>query len=295
MRLFRSDLPLAGDATARFLPWIMGCMVYLAALTLVAALAADKLADRWHADLAGNFSVLVPPAAGIGVAERTATLSRLTDALAANPGTASARLLGAAEKLRLLEPWLGETGLPEDILLPDLIVVRLANGAAVDFAALERQLRAIADGVAIEQHSTWQRDLVSLTRAARLLAAVVIGLIVLAATATVIFVTHTGLAIHRRVIEIVHLVGARDSYIARQFLLHAMRLGLVGGAGGVLLAALTFWAVGRILGTSATGLLPLLTLDMNQWLALIAVPIAVSAVGMITAHVTVLVSLGRDT
>ena len=29
-----------------------------------------------------------------------------------------------------------------------------------------------------------------------------------------------------RVIEIVHLVGAHDSYIARQFLFHALRLGL---------------------------------------------------------------------
>ncbi|MCI0451490.1 MAG: alcohol dehydrogenase catalytic domain-containing protein, partial [Candidatus Latescibacteria bacterium] len=46
----------------------------------------------------------------------------------------------------------------------------------------------------------------------------IIGIIGLAAILIVIFVTRTGLAIHRRVIEIVHLVGARDSYIARQLL-----------------------------------------------------------------------------
>jgi hypothetical protein len=34
MGLLRSDLPLGGDGSARFLPWIIGCMVYLAALAL---------------------------------------------------------------------------------------------------------------------------------------------------------------------------------------------------------------------------------------------------------------------
>jgi len=41
MRLFRSDLPLAGDASARFLPWIIGCMVYLAALAVAVVAVID--------------------------------------------------------------------------------------------------------------------------------------------------------------------------------------------------------------------------------------------------------------
>jgi cell division transport system permease protein len=96
------------------------------------------------------------------------------------------------------------------------------------------------------------------------------------------------------VIEIVHLVGAYDSYIAKQFLLHAMRLGFIGGIGGAGLAGLTLIGLDRLLGGTQTSLLPALALDLNQWLALAVVPIAVSIVAMITAHLTVLFVLGRD-
>ena len=41
----RTDLPLDRDAAARFLPWILGFMVYLAALAVGAALIVDRLAD----------------------------------------------------------------------------------------------------------------------------------------------------------------------------------------------------------------------------------------------------------
>ena len=40
LNLLRSDLPLGQEGSARFLPWIVGAMVYLAALALAGALAA---------------------------------------------------------------------------------------------------------------------------------------------------------------------------------------------------------------------------------------------------------------
>jgi len=136
--------------------------------------------------------------------------------------------------------------------------------------------------------------MLAFTHSIELLASIIIGLIAAAAVTTVIFVTKTGLSIHRRVIEIVHLVGAYDSYIAKQFLLHAMRLGLIGGIGGVALAGLTLLGLDRLLGDAQTSLLPTLALDLDQWLALAVVPIAVSVVAMITAHLTVLYVLGRE-
>jgi cell division transport system permease protein len=101
------------------------------------------------------------------------------------------------------------------------------------------------------------------------------------------------LAIHRRVIEIVHLVGAQDSYIARQFLFHALRLGLLGGTIGAALAAATWLGLQRWLGGDS-GLLPSLALFAGDWLAVAAVPVGLCIVAMATAQVTVLVLLGRE-
>ncbi len=294
MGLLRSDLPLGGDGSARFLPWIIGCMVYLAALALAATMGADRLADRWRSDLSGTFSIQIPPNAAGTASERERLLSGIVDIVAKMPEVASVHVIGDAEKQKLLEPWLGPGGLPEDVRLPDLVVVRLRPDAPSGLETVRTRVAGLTSDFTIEDHARWQGDMLAFTHSIELLASIIIGLIAAAAVTTVIFVTKTGLSIHRRVIEIVHLVGARDSYIAKQFLMHSMRLGLIGGIGGAGLAGLTLIGLDRLLGNAQTALLPALALDLDQWLALAAVPIAVSIVAMITAHLTVLYVLGRD-
>ncbi|HUL05986.1 MAG TPA: hypothetical protein VLV76_06600 [Candidatus Acidoferrum sp.] len=294
MALLRSDLPLGGDGSARFLPWIIGCMVYLAALALAATMGADRLADRWRSDLTGTFSIQIPPSASTTPSERERLLSDIVDGIGKTPEVASVHVVSDAEKQRLLEPWLGPNGLPEDVRLPDLVVVRLRSDAPADLEAVKARVAALTPDASFEDHARWQGDMLAFTHSIELLASIIIGLIAAAAVTTVIFVTKTGLSIHRRVIEIVHLVGAYDSYIAKQFLLHSMRLGLMGGIGGAGLAGLTLLGLDRLLGQGQTSLLPALALDLQQWLALAVVPVAVSIVAMITAHLTVLYVLGRD-
>jgi cell division transport system permease protein len=294
MGLLRSDLPLGGDGSARFLPWIIGCMVYLAALALAATMGAGRIADHWRNDLSGTFSIQIPPIASSTAAERDQLLHDIVDSVSKMPEVASVHLVDDAEKQKLLEPWLGSGGLPEDVRLPDLVVVRLQSDAPSGLAAIKARVTALAPEFTIEDHARWQGDMVAFTQSIELLASIIIGLIAAAAVTTVIFVTKTGLSIHRRVIEIVHLVGAYDSYIAKQFLLHAMRLGFIGGIGGAGLAGLTLIGLDRVLGKAQASMLPALALDLDQWLALAVVPIAVSIVAMITAHLTVLYVLGRD-
>jgi cell division transport system permease protein len=294
MGLLRSDLPLGGDASARFLPWIIGCMVYLAALALAATMATDRLAERWRVDLAGTFSVQIPPDATAAADAREQLLRDLVAAVSGMPGVGGVRVIGEAEKIQLLEPWLGPGGMPEGVRLPDLVVVQMRAAGMAEAAAVKARIADLVPDATIEDHARWQADMLAFAGSIKLLAAIIIGLIAAAAVTTVIFVTTTGLSIHRRVIEIVHLVGARDSYIARQFLLHAMRLGLIGGIGGVALAGATLLGLDRLLAQAQTSLLPTLVLDLNQWLALAVVPIAVSLVAMITAHLTVLFVLGRQ-
>ena len=59
----RSDLPLDRDPAGGFLPWIVGLMVYLAALAIAGAVLADGLVERWRSDLADAVTVQVFPGA----------------------------------------------------------------------------------------------------------------------------------------------------------------------------------------------------------------------------------------
>jgi cell division transport system permease protein len=293
MRLLRSDLPLARDSASRFLPWITGLMVYLAALALAGALALDGVAEHWHVGLAGSLTVQLEAPADGGPANRLARRDRAVALLRAEPAVARAEALDDAAVRRLLAPWLGTIAAGDDLPLPDLIAVTLRPGADLDAVALGRRLSAALPGVSVDDHKQWLADLLRLIEAVRLVAAIVLALVVLAAIATVVFVTRTGLDVHRRVIEIVHLIGATDAYIAGQFQTHALSLGLLGGLGGLALAGLTLVLLAILLLDVGDSLLPPLSLAPGQWALLAALPLLAALLAMVTARWTVLHRLRR--
>jgi cell division transport system permease protein len=293
MRLLRSDLPLARGEASRFLPWITGLMVYLAALALAGALALDGVAERWHVGLAGSLTVQLEAPADGKPANRLARRDRTVALLRAEPAVAQAEALDDAAVRRLLAPWLGTIAVGDDLPLPDLIAVTLRPGADLDAAALGRRLSAALPGVSVDDHKQWLADLLRLIEAVRLVAAIVLALVVLAAIATVVFVTRTGLDVHRRVIDIVHLIGATDAYIAGQFQAHALALGLLGGLGGLALAGLTLVLLAALLSDVGDSLLPPLSLAPGQWVLLAALPLLAALLAMVTARWTVLRRLRR--
>jgi cell division transport system permease protein len=293
MRLLRSDLPLASDAASRFLPWIAGLMVYLAALALAAALAVDGVAERWHVGLAGSLTVQLEAPSDGKPASRVARRDQAVALLRAEPAVAAAEPIDDAAVRRLVAPWLGTSDIGDDLPLPDLIAVMLRPGANLDAAGLGQRLAAAVPGAAIDDHKQWLAGLLRLIDSVRLVAAIVLGLVVLAAIATVVFVTRTGLDVHRRVIDIVHLVGATDGYIAGQFQANALTLGLLGGIGGLALAGLTLVIVAALLSGIDENLLPPLSLAPGQWALLAALPLIAALLAMLTARWTVLGSLRR--
>jgi cell division transport system permease protein len=266
--------------------------VYLAALALAGALTLENVAQRWRAGITGTLTVQVTPIEGAADSQ-AARLDLVVELLRRTPGVAGVEVLGPEAMDRLLAPWLGPDTTTLGLPLPDLISVTLRPGAPVDLAALSATLSAAVPGAEVDDHRRWLDDLAVFVRSVELLAAVVVSLVCLAAMLTVVFVTRTGLAVHRRVIEIVHLIGARDSYIAGQIQGHALRLGLIGGIAGSALAALTVLGLQRLFAGLDTPLLSGLGLGAGHWALLALLPVAAALVAMITARVTVLRSLNR--
>jgi cell division transport system permease protein len=118
-------------------------------------------------------------------------------------------------------------------------------------------------------------------------------LIVLATIGTVVFTTRTGLAIHREAIEVLHLIGAQDTYIARQFSRRALGLGIWGSVLGIALALPTLWALVHLARNMGDQFLPDIGLGVVHWASLGALPLIVALIAMSTARVTVLRTLSK--
>jgi cell division transport system permease protein len=289
MKAAAIDIPFDRDGSGRFLPWLVALMVYLAALALSGALVLERTLESWDRGLAGTLTVELPPAPSGGDGGLAAALKDLT----ATEGVLAARPLSRAEMTALLAPWLGAS-VPDDLALPQLIDVRI-DPQHLDETALAARLAKDASGAVIDDQRRWLDRLAGLVRAAEGVAGAIVLLIGAASVLTVIFTTRAGLAVHRDVIELLHLMGARDGYIARQFQRQAMRLGLRGGAAGIALALATLIALaqaGAALGAAGPAL-PSLALRPLQLAAMALLPLAAACLAMLAARLTVMRALAR--
>jgi cell division transport system permease protein len=292
------DLGLKRALSDRLLPLLVAAMAFLAALAFAGAIATATLAQRWQAGAAAELTIQVPtpgdPAATAGHTRLQAVLA----VLRAQPGILSATPMSADDLNGLLKPWLGPAGSTLALPLPAVISVQLAAGEAVP-ADLQAKLAAVAPDTDMESADVWASRLSALARSLQACAAVALVVVVGVAVAVVAVATRAGLSARRESIEIVHGLGATDSYIAGRFARRAMRLAATGGAGGAIAALpvllwLAYLAAPFTQGASTAGEPPpLFALPLALWVALPALPVATAAIGFVTAEGTVRAWLRR--
>ncbi len=282
------EFAIERDDAPRYVPWIIAVMVYLATLAAAGALALDTAVARWDKNLRTTLTVQVSPDTSARVAART---EAALGVLRAHPAVAKARALSRADVAALLEPWMGRASLSPELPMPGLIDVRLRAGRGLD--GLSARLAAIDAGVVLDDHRGALENVVRFARSMQLVALVIVVLVAIAAAATVVFATRAGLAVHHDVIEVLHMIGARDNYIARYFQGQALRQGLRGGFLGLGLAALTMFLLARATAELQGPFLPVLKLGFEDWALIALLPLAAGLVTTLTARATVMRVLAR--
>mgnify|MGYP003131398199 FL=1 len=274
------------DAREMALFFVVGALCFLAALATLSAKSTYGAARSWTAEVEGELTVSLPDADRRG-AESARKLIETTE------GVKEARLLSKAEIDALLEPNFGSRGLPESLPLPQLIAVTAEPDAQLVGPTLERRLTEAGFANAVDEHADWAGDVRRMLSIARLVALTAVALLASTAIAVIAFATHAALLARRDIVDVLHLAGARDRYIAGLFERRFWLLGLRAGAVGALLAlgaaAAMIFAVHS--SGARTGLLPELSLDFQDLLILVLTPVIAGLAARIAARVTVIRSL----
>lgn len=287
-----SDLSFDSDASRHFVPLIVAVMVYLATLALAGSMSVGSTVDQWRDAVRGSMTVQLPGRPGGQTSpEAVANIKAVTDALLATPGVASAAPLPVSDIQALLEPWLGDADLPADLPVPVLIDVTLDDGVSLDPKGLAQRLDVIVSGVQVSDSGASLERLVRLARSVQWVAGIIVALVGVAATAIIIFATRAGMSAHRKTIELLHLIGAHDSYIARQFQFRLLVLSLIGGVLGLVFGTVTLIVLTLLSSQVQASFLPRLSLTASHWAILAMLPILGTAVATVTARLTVSRSL----
>ena len=269
--------------SGRALVAVVAIMTFLASITTGAVLLVSASAAEWQSEVASEITVQVRPVAGRDLDRDSAAAAEV---MRTQPTVIQVKPFSREESAKLLEPWLG-SGLSIDQLpVPRVIVARVQPGATLDLAALRSRVTQVAPSASVDDHRAWIERMRSMTGATLLAGIGILVLVIIATIISVSFATRGAMAANRPIVEVLHFVGAGDTYIANRFLRHFLRLGLEGGVigGGAAMLGFGFsesiagWFSGTPVGDQFAALLGTFSLRPSGYLALAAQAVLIAAI-----------------
>jgi cell division transport system permease protein len=288
----RTDLPLGGDSASRFIPWLMAIMVFLGILSVSGVAVFDTILSGWSRAVTGTLTVQIPALSAINEdSANQARTDRAVAALESLPSVRSVKVLKNTEIEALLAPWLGDAAAIGDLPIPVLIDVSLSDESTAIIEELRTAVTTVVPDAIIDDHRRWFEHLIDLTEGFRLLTIGIALIVTTALALTVVYASRASMAEFREVISVLHLIGARDIYVATQFAKRTLSAALKGSAGGLLAGVFTQIAIGLLASNVESGFLPDIDLGFGFWISLPLVSLAAAVLAMITAYITVLSTL----
>ena len=285
----RRDSPLlpASDAREAALFFVIGALCFLAALAALTTRGTYKAAEAWGAQIEGDITVVMRDTDRRTAEQAANRVENLANVF-------EARVLSQDEVEELLEPSLGPGGMPDGLPIPMLMVVQ-ADTAVGDPSD---DVAEILDELSIDGDVAGNAGYADNVRGAlgvlRLVALSIVALLSATAIAVIAFATHAALLARRDIVDVLHLSGAEDRYIAglfeRRFWILALQAGLGGAVAALMVTALIVFTGSGAQGVEAQ-LLPRLSLDFWDIVILLVTPIMAGLAARFAARITVLASL----
>jgi cell division transport system permease protein len=269
----RALLP-ADSRQVRPLTIVVSIMCALGCLAGLGASAGFRAANTWTSDLNSAMSVVVQ-------SPRTdKDLVRAAQIVQRVQGVTRSEPMSRERAKELLRTYGTDMGATLDALpVPRLIEVGVTAGQANVKADIERNLKAAGFTMVVDDHSRFTGEVLRSSAIVRILAMMALVALVVAALATIAFAARAALETRREAVSILHLVGAKDSFVAREVQIRFLRLGFVAGllgataAGVITLIGSTLFAFGA---TDFTSGAPLLNWT-DIWILLVAPLVTASA------------------
>jgi cell division transport system permease protein len=271
---------------------VMAILCFLACLAGVGAHIAYTQAERWTDSLRGSMTarVIDAPASDSG-----ATARRAAEAASALAGVIEARVIERDEAAKLLEPWFGAEALPDDLPVPVLIAIDVDPAAGVSAQDVAAALESVGAAATVDDHARWSQDVRRAADLARGLAFGVLALLAAAAGAAIAFAARAGFQARRDIVEVLHLMGARDDFIAAEFERRFLAIGVRAGTLGAVMAGGSVYALAYAAQQpeARAWLLPQAAISPLDWAILLAAPLLAGFVAMTTARAAVMSALRK--
>lgn len=224
----------------KLIPFIISFLIYSATIAAMSAFFTNRLISEWSGALKGHITVEFQSNI-IGEAEVLTDKQKkeIVSVIKNTAGVKCVNELQETEILKILEPWLGGTSIPDDFPFPVIFDVESNVNAKIDLLQLTERLSKISPDVKIHDHANWYAPIFNISEGLFFFAILLSVLIFCTVCATVAFIAKHTLESHEDVVKILQLIGADNFYIASQFRRYYFFIGLKASALSVFFSLLT--------------------------------------------------------
>lgn len=284
MRQPASDIPFARDDAHRMLPLMVACLVGFSALLLMVAFSLSNNIQTQARDVYGTLQI------ELSSDTNAATLDKVIAILKRTQGVQDVVVLGKKQLEGLLKPWLGENLALDDLALPVMLDVKtdVANNiTTVDVLALNAVLEKISKGALVEDRGPWLDHMAQALKYVQGVVLFIASALMLCMIAMIVLVSRTSLKLHFKTVSLLHMFGATDQYILRQFQLNSAWLAARGALMGIVATLLIMGFAVIATQQWESPILPTLTVTASHIIGLIALPIFTALIAWIATRLTV--------
>lgn len=279
-------------APLRSLIAVMTVMCFLAVLAVGAMLLINRAVAQWASGLSSEVTVQLPQ---LSTRDMDADLAALSKLLEGTQGVQTVSVLERSEGEKLLIPWIGAEGL-DSLPIPRLLRVVVNDKAPPDFVKLDEALRASVPTARLDTHRRWEAELRRMASTLTLLSSLILGLISLSAVAMVVFAARAVLEANRNIVDVLHIAGADDDFIAsainQRFIAAGALSGVLGLAGGVMtFFLLGHWGAAQNNGVAAAARGLFYLPQDNDWRSMLwflLVPLVAIVIALVTSRFTLM-------
>jgi len=263
-----------------------GAMSFLAVVGLSFSLICSDLAYEWGESLKNSSSLRLSAPSDLLEKETNLALAILDQ----TSGVESARLVGIGAKEKLLEPWLGVDFPLEAIAMPALIEIQETE-VGVDYEGLKLRLSAELPSVILDNHSQWRRPIEAVATLVSQLGMFTVILITLSSVAMVTMASNAALSANVKVLRVLRLVGAFDTFIVTAFVQRFTFRVFLGSLIGTFSAGLVLFLIPTF--SENLGILDDVSLDLTDTIYIASVPFLFAIISIFVTRNAVKSSLKR--
>ncbi len=288
----RANAPIVppGSVTGRSLTFVITIMAFLASLTAGGVYLVFNAASIWTNNISSEITVQVHSESG---ETGDAKIAEIVKFLYDQNGIKRVTPYTREQSLKLVEPWIGKSQVLKSFTVPRLIAIEIDRDNPPEIPTLKKVLEAKFTGAMLDDHGLWRSEIHRLTRFLEIGGIGMLALMAAATAAVIIAAATSALASNREIVSVLNLVGAEEKFIANQFEMHFLWVGIKAGVAGAGMAALAFLALPRItetMGSTAAAeaeikrLVGAGTLDWGGYVVLAVVVIVVALICKMTSR-----------